>query len=47
MNAQAGNANWGLNMLMGEGPYEGKANQIGLPVRVYSQMAVTAQDTWT
>ena len=29
-------------MLLGEGPYEGQANQIGFPFGVYTQIAVAA-----
>lgn len=47
MNAQDGNASWDLNMLLGEDPYEGKANQIGLPVRVYAQISVAVRCAWT
>ena len=46
MNAQAGNADWDINMLLGEGQYESSANQIGLPVGVYSQIAVAAHCAW-
>ena len=33
-------------MLLGEGPYEGQANQIGFPVGVYSQITVAACRSW-
>mgnify|MGYP002472341984 CR=1 FL=1 len=39
LNAQTGNPDWDSNMLLGEGPYEGQANQIGFPVGVYMQIA--------
>ena len=42
MNAQAGNPDWDTNMLLGEGQYEGNANQIGFPVGVYAQVAMDA-----
>lgn len=47
MNVQAGNANWDLNMLLGEGPCEGNANHIGLPVQVYAQIAMAVHCAWT
>lgn len=48
MNTQDGNASWDLNRLLGEGPYEGNANQIGLPViRIYAQIAVAVRCAWT
>ena len=47
MNAQAGNTDWDINMLLGEGQYEGNANHIGLPVGVYSQIAMAACHTWS
>ena len=34
LNAQTGNPDWDINMLLGEGRYEGNANQIGFPVGV-------------
>ena len=33
-------------MLLGEGPYEGQANQIGFPVGVYAQISVAARLAW-
>jgi hypothetical protein len=39
MNVQAGNTDWDISMLLGDGQYEGNANKIGLPVGVYSQIA--------
>ena len=33
-------------MLLGEGQYEGNANQIGFPVGVYAQVAMTARSAW-
>jgi hypothetical protein len=33
-------------MLLGEGQYEANANQIGLPVGVYSQIALSACHAW-
>ena len=44
MNAQAGNTDWDINMPLGQ--YEGNANQIGLLVGVYSQIAMAAHHTW-
>ena len=41
MNAQAGNTDWDINMPLGQ--YEGNANQIGLLVGVYSQIAMAAR----
>jgi hypothetical protein len=32
LNAQTGNPDWDINMLLGEGQYESNANQIGFPV---------------
>ena len=46
LNAQTGNLDWGSNMLLGEGPYEGQANPIGFPVGVYVQIAAAACCTW-
>jgi hypothetical protein len=45
-NAQTGNPDWDSNMLLGEGRYEGNANQIGFPVGVYAQIAMAACHTW-
>ena len=47
MNAQAGNTDWDINMLLGEGQYEGNTNQIGLPVGVYSQITIAAHHAWS
>ena len=33
-------------MLLGEGQYEGNANQIGFPVGVYAQVAMAACHAW-
>ena len=33
-------------MLLGEGPYEGQANQIGFPVGVYTQIVSAARRAW-
>ena len=33
-------------MLLGEGPYEGQANQIGFPVGVYLQITAAACHAW-
>uniref|UniRef100_UPI00402B82DD LOW QUALITY PROTEIN: endogenous retrovirus group K member 10 Gag polyprotein-like n=1 Tax=Arvicanthis niloticus TaxID=61156 RepID=UPI00402B82DD len=46
MNAQAGNADWDFNMLLGEGQYEGNANQVELPAGVYAQVAMAAHCAW-
>lgn len=47
MNVQAGMLIGILNMLLGEGPCEGNANHIGLPVQVYAQIAVAVHCAWT
>ena len=39
--------NWDINMLLGEGQYEGNTNQIGLPVGVYSQITIAAHHAWS
>jgi hypothetical protein len=36
LNAQTGNPDWDVNMLLGEGQYEGNANQIRFPFGVYT-----------
>jgi hypothetical protein len=46
LNAQKGNPDWGINMLLGEGQYESNANQIGFPVGVYAQVAMAAHCAW-
>jgi hypothetical protein len=46
LNAQTRNPDWDSNMLLGEGPYEGQANQIDFPVGVYVQIAAAACCTW-
>ena len=46
LNAQTGNPDWDINMLLGEGQYEGNANQIGFPVGVYEQVAMAAHHAW-
>ena len=46
LNAQTGNPDWDINMLLGEGQYESNANQIGFPVGVYAQVAMAAHHTW-
>jgi hypothetical protein len=33
-------------MLLGEGRYEGNANQIGFPVGVYAQVDMAARHPW-
>jgi hypothetical protein len=35
LNDQNSNPDWDSNMLLGEGPYEGQANQIGFSIGVY------------
>ncbi|XP_031222227.1 thymic stromal lymphopoietin [Mastomys coucha] len=47
LNAQSGNPDWDLDMLLGEGQYEGNVNQIGFPARVYAQVAMAARCGWT
>jgi hypothetical protein len=46
LNAQTGNPDWDVNMLLGEGQYEGNTNYIGFPVGVYTQDAIDARHTW-
>ena len=46
MNAQTGKPDWYADMLLGEGQYEGNANQIGFPVGVYAQVAMAACHAW-
>jgi hypothetical protein len=46
LNAQTGNQDLDSNMLLGEGPYEGQANQTGFPVGVYAQIVVAALRAW-
>jgi hypothetical protein len=46
LNAQTGNLDWDVNMLLREGQSEGNANQIGFPVGVYMQVAMAACRTW-
>ena len=38
--------NWDINMLLGEGQYEGNANQIVHTAGVYAQIAMAAHHTW-
>lgn len=47
VNAQAGNANWHFNMLLGKDPYKGNVNHIGLAVRVHAQITVAVHHAWT
>ena len=42
MDAEAGNAQQDINMLLGEGQYEGNANQIRLLAGEYAQVAMAA-----
>ena len=46
LNDQTSNPDWDSNMLLGEGRYEGNANQIGFPVGVYTQIEVAARCSW-
>jgi hypothetical protein len=46
LHVQTGNPDWDFNMLLGEGQYEGNANQIEFPVGVYKQVAMTACSSW-
>jgi hypothetical protein len=46
LNAQTGNADWDINILLGEGQYESNANQVGFPVGVYAQVAMAAHHAW-
>lgn len=46
LNAQTGNPDWDVNMLLGEGQYEGNVNQIGFPVGVYTQVAMASHCAW-
>ncbi|XP_052036908.1 endogenous retrovirus group K member 10 Gag polyprotein-like, partial [Apodemus sylvaticus] len=45
-NTQAGHPEWSVEMLLGEGLYEGNNNQIGFPIAVYAQIAVAARRAW-
>lgn len=45
MNAQTGNPDWDVNMLL-EGQYESNINQIGFPVGVYMQVVMAAYHPW-
>jgi hypothetical protein len=46
LNAQTGNPDWDVNMLLGEGQYEGNVNQIGFPIGVYTEVALAARHAW-
>jgi hypothetical protein len=46
LNAQTGNPDWDNNILLGEGPNEGQANQIGFSIGVSVQIAVAAHHAW-
>ena len=43
LNAQTSNPYWYNNMLLGDGPYESQANQIGFPVGLYAQIVAAAR----
>jgi hypothetical protein len=40
LNTQGGNIDWDTNTFLGEGQYEGNANQIGLLEGIHSQIAM-------
>jgi hypothetical protein len=46
LNAQTGNPDWDVNMLLREGHYEGNVNQIGFPVGMYTHFAMAAHCAW-
>ena len=46
MNSQVGHRDWDSEMLLGEGLYGGNTNQIGFPIGVYAQVAMTSCHEW-
>ena len=44
--SNAGNLDWNINKLLRKGQYEGNDNQVGLPVEVFSQIAMAAHHAW-
>ena len=49
LNAQTGNPDWGINMLLGEGQYESNANQIGFLISPFLNLSGQPQEVqdWT
>lgn len=45
-NAQSGNPEWNLDLLLGEGLCEGSARQIEYPTGMYAQIAMAARKAW-
>lgn len=45
-NAQSGNPDWNLEMLLGEGQFEGNTRQIDYPVGAFAQVAIVARKAW-
>ena len=46
MNTQAGDPDWNIEVLLGEGLYEGNTNKTGFPIGVYAQVAMAARSAW-
>lgn len=45
-NAQTANPDWTLDMLVGEGPFEGSTRQVDYPIGVLNQIATVARRAW-